>query len=70
MKIRRFMSRYVEVIDDHDKMVRYSLAVAYVSVDSSGIIRHVKVVPFEKETAGVEYIDHPLRLRVGYHLPM
>lgn len=62
---KRFISRRVEVTDAQGKKSVYSLSVVTVDLDSKGIVRNVDVTPFEKEIAGVEYIDPILRIQIG-----
>lgn len=65
---KRFISRRVEVTDAQGKKSVYSLSVITVDLDAEGIVRNVDVTPFEKEIAGVEYIDHTLHIQIGRSL--
>lgn len=63
------LSRKIEVTDAEGSVTSFTLSVAKVCTDATGIITYVGVRPFEGESPNVVYHDETLILRIGVLAP-
>lgn len=60
-KIKK-MSRRIDIFKKEERIATYYLSIATLFLSDSGEVMRVEVAPYEKEIAGVEYVDHPLEI--------